>query len=778
METFFIETLASDVYGKALNVDLDRLSQAQIKYTLQELISYCSALTILHYDYSTLAARLSVYQLHQSTASSFSKAVRLQAAQSCSRLSPQFVDVVYKYKAIFDSYIDYSRDYKLSLLGIETMKNSYLLKNKDGVIMERPQDAYMRVAIMIYGMGKVVNIKMILLTYDLLSRHIITHASPTMFNAGTKKPQLSSCFLLNVNDNLENLYDMVKTAGIISGGGGGIGLCLSGIRAKNSFISGSGLRSNGIQNYIMLQNASQCYANQGGLRPGAYAVYLELWHQDIFTFLEMPRLKGQMAEQRLNAPNLKYGLWVPDLFMEILEDQIHNRGDGRWYLFSPDQAPNLHKVFDLERSQHENAHREFKKLYYQYVAEKRYTGVTTAKEIIKAWFKTVIQVGNPYIGFKDAINRKSNLSHVGTITNSNLCIEVTIPCWEGDKAEQGVCNLAAVNLAAFIRENGYDYRGLIEASGNVTENLDNIIDNGYYPTEATRRSNMRHRPIGIGVFGLADVFASLKIKFGSPEAIAMDEAIHAALYYGAMRRSIELAKEKGSHPSFPGSAASKGLLQPDLWVRCGDLIPSWEERVAQTTQGVLTRKSWRQLRLAAIQGVRNGYLTALMPTATSSNSTGKNECFEPFTSNLYTRRTLSGEFIVLNKYLIDDLKEINLWTEAIQLQLLNAGGSIQHILDIPAEIRDRYKTSREMNQKILTKHAAARNPFVSQSMSLNYYFYEPELSQVLTVLVLGWKKGLTTGSYYCHFSPGAGTQKKIIRNSEKACNADCEACLL
>lgn len=257
--------------------------------------------------------------------------------------------------------------------------------------MERPQDAYMRVAIMIYGMGRVVNMKMILLTYDLLSQHVITHASPTMFNAGTKKPQLSSCFLLNVNDNLENLYDMVKTAGIISGGGGGIGLCLSGIRAKNSFISGSGLKSNGIQNYIVLQNASQCYANQGGLRPGAYAVYLELWHQDIFTFLQMPRLKGQMAEQRLNAPNLKYGLWVPDLFMEILEDQIHNRGDGKWYLFSPDQAPNLHKVFDLERSQHENAHREFKSFTISMLLKKGTPASQRPKRLSKSGSKQLFK---------------------------------------------------------------------------------------------------------------------------------------------------------------------------------------------------------------------------------------------------------------------------------------------------------------------------------------------------------------------------------------------------
>jgi ribonucleotide reductase alpha subunit len=1027
--------LCSAAYGRDLcAIDISHITQlvttrfrnGMTTHDLDmETISVCASLSTNHRDYSSLAARLVISNLHKKTNNSFVKTMQLLST----RLSNEFISIVNRFGQEIDSRIDYGRDYKFSYFGIETMKRSYLLHDNDTV--ERPQHAYMRVALAIWccredKFGHLANEKIArdrleaaFHVYDLLSQHFISHASPTMFNAGTKLPQLSSCFLLSVDDDLDVLYEIVKSSGLISKCAGGIGIGLTRMRAKDAYICGSGGKSSGIENYIMLHNASQRYANQGGVRPGAFAMYLEVWHDDIFTHLEMGRLKGPRAEQRTNAPDLKYGLWVPDRFMEALEDELLNVDAGDWYLFSPDEAPGLEAVFDESRDRL-SSNRAFSALYDKYISEGRYRRKVKAGDIIKEWAKTVGQIGNPYIGFKDAINRKSNLSHVRTITQSNLCvsadtliltdqghkkigdlvdqkvtvwngiewseitvcqtgrncpmvcvdfdngaklictpdhhfylkdgtmrfainlkagdtlekcqwpiiydgeflefaysngimpvidknifsasifskvlwvegycngvntyynslglqipksnetqtirlllqtmgcnsngliiptenliilkklgfnprslrgvhldesvktlfdvsvvsvtrldekyntfcftepkrnrgvfngiltgqcIEVTIPSWHDedkiDEAEYGVCNLGAINLAAFVvsdasKQDGvrFEFQKLIDASKKITVNLDNIIDINFYPREPCKRSNMRHRPIGVGTIGLADVFARFKYAFGSDKAKKLDSAIHACIYYGCMYQSSLLGAKYGSHSSWEGSPAQRGLLQPDLWVMAGDLDKNWESEIETTTNNLLLSKDWVDLRSKVQKSLRNGYVTALMPTATSSNVVGSNECFEPFTTNLYTRKTLAGEFTMLNNYLFDEIEKLNLWNSDIRSALLTNAGSVQSIELLPEELRLRYKTAREINQCDITLHAAARNPFVSQSMSLNYYFGELTLSKLLTVIMLGWKKGLTTGSYYIHSSPAAGSQKIALG----ACTKKCTSC--
>ena len=758
--------------------------------------SVCAAQSTHHQDFSDLASRIIASDLQKRTDESFLATVnRLNnttsgSGENISRLDPEFVGIAHRAAEEIDRRLNFTRDFHFTCFGIQTMLRSYLLREteQDSPTVERPQHAYMRVALALCvcqsdkkGHEVAENIFRERLerafgVYDLLSTHRLTHASPTMFNAGTKHAQLSSCYLLSVDDNLDVLLQVDKDAGMISKWAGGIGICLTPMRAEGALIKSTGGKSSGLRRYISKLNASQLYVNQGGLRPGAYALYLETWHADIFTFLEMGRFKGVAV----NAPDLKYALWVNDMFMEAVVAELNvkaavSRGEhinekimaeaGNWHLFSPDRAPGLDKVHGDE----------FRILYTRYVAEQRYECVVKASTIMTEWFKTVAQKGNPYILFKDHINAKSNLAHYRTITNSNLCAEITIPCFhtEGmtEEAEYGTCNLAAIPLASFVVPDArasnpgrvrIDWAALIATAGVAIRNLDNVIDINFYPVEACRRSNMKHRPVALGVMGLADVFAKFKYAYGTPEARTLDRALHAAIYYGAMRSSSELGRERGNFASFEGSASQQGLLQPDIWVRSGHLEPAWEDEVTTTTDGAISATMWGELRSACSQYLRNAYVTADMPTATSSQATGQNECFEPFTSNLYTRKTLAGEFTLLNPYLLQELENLKLWDKDMCRDLIASAGSVQEISRVPSDLRRRYRTAREIDQRALTIHAKARNPFLSQTQSLNYYFGEPKLKDALTVIVKGWQEGLTTGSYYIHTQPATGSQKTSI----------------
>ena len=767
----------------------------------------CAAQSTRHRDYGDLAARIAVNNLQKSTADSFVETVRrLDAAvdpsgASISRIHPELVGIAERAGGEIDQRMDFGRDYLFTCFGISTMIHSYLLREtgQGSATVERPQHAYMRVAcaVCIGRPGRDGHkapedlfrkrLEQAFELYDLLSTHRLTHASPTMFNAGTKHPQLSSCYLLSVADDLNVLLQVDKDSGMISKWAGGIGACLTPMRAEGALIKSTGGKSSGVRRYIAKLNSSQLYINQGGLRPGAYALYLETWHADIFTFLEMGRFTGVAV----NAPDLKYALWVNDMFMEAVAEELRvkaalARGEhvdehtaataGDWYLFSPDRAPGLHQVYGVE----------FRELYNSYVKEVRYERVVKASTVMAEWYKTVAQKGNPYILFKDHINRKSNLSHYRTITCSNLCAEITIPCFheEGreDEAEYGTCNLGAVPLASFVLEadaagpRRMDWAALRHAAGVAIRNLDNVIDNNFYPVEACRRSNMKHRPVALGVIGLADAFAKLRIAYGSTAALALDRAIHATIYYGAMAASSALGKERGNFETFENSAAQRGLLQPDLWVECGHLEAGWADEVCAVTGGAISPADWRNLRESCRAHLRNAYVTADMPTATSSQTTGQNECFEPFTSNLYTRKTQAGEFIVLNAHLQQELADLGVWDDDMRRDLIAAAGSVQSITRVPGDIRRRYRTARELDQRLLTLHAKARNPFLSQSQSLNYYFKTPRLRDALAVVLMGWKEGLTTGCYYMHTQPAAGAIQTPAAREEPAGGARAAVC--
>jgi ribonucleoside-diphosphate reductase alpha subunit len=755
-----------------------------------------------------------------------------------SRLRPEYAALVERFADEIDQRLRFAEDYRFDYFGIETMRRSYLLGVADDGepagkrVYERPQHAYMRVALCVcccQADGRAhelpedeirPRLQRAFEVYDQLARHLYTHASPTMFNAGARYCQLSSCFLFAVDDDMGVLLGMLRGVGLCSQRGGGIGLCVTPMRGLNARIGSTGGRvRRGVQGYGQLHDALQRYADQGSMRPGAFALYLEVWHSDIFTFLEMGRHKGPLHARGEAAPHLKYALWVPDLFMEALEAELAEKGKplgeqdptaGDWHLFSPDEAPGLHRVYDACRGDCSlsvggdkttgTGERQFTALYRHYVRKGRYRRVVKASELMQAWFESVAQLGYPYLLFKDAVNRKSNLSHVRTISNSNLCAEITIPAWEDEgrpeEAEYAVCNLGALNLASFVVPDAaadspgrvrVDFPALAEAAGGLLESLDNIIDINHYPVEACRRSNLRHRPVGIGTSGLADVLACFRYAFGSLEARRLDEALHATVLWGALDRSAALAQTRGSFESFSGSPAARGLLQPDLWERAGDLKAGWEERISRTTGGFLTPARWEEMRARVREGLRNGYLTALMPTATSSSAVGVNECFEPFTSMCYKRRTSAGEFVILNRHLVRELEERGLWGDEASRHLGDPeqAGSVQRLPGLPDDLRRRYRTARELPPTDVVQHAAARGPFVDQSMSMNHFYGELTLKKVLTAVRRAWRLGLKTGAYYIH-STAAGSapalQKTVsgtaARSEAAACSqaGECESC--
>jgi ribonucleoside-diphosphate reductase alpha subunit len=797
-------------YGPTLDtidspsITADVVSRFRSGITTRELDAETAAICIgrasHHSDYEWLAARIYVSDLHKRTPASMLGMVRAMIAAAPSRanvrMSDEMIAIIGRASTAIDARMDFTRDYRLRFFGYQTIARSYLLRPStrsnlspilDDQLMERPQHLYMRVALGIFvclpnkqghlGASEEFNARLqdAFTFYDTISMQHISNASPTMLNAGTVVPQLSSCFQLSTGDDLASLFDTVKSAGLISKWSGGISLWLHNIRADGAPIRSTGGRSSGIKRYVKILNEVQMYVNQGGNRPGAFAIYLGVDHADIFDFLKLARLKGPDTLGPISSPDLKYALWVSDMFMEALTNQIQNPNDptaGDWYLFCPDSAPGLHTAYGDE----------YRALYNKYVSEGNYVKCVKAGDIIAEAFKTWAQVGIPYVLFKDAINNKSNMKNVAPICSSNLCCEITIPSWSefdapdfakyhpdnGAGGEFGVCNLAAVCLENFVTyspdgDPWIDYRGIIDAAATEARALNKLIDLNHYPSEECRRSNQRHRPIGVGIMGLADVLAIMKVVYGSAEAAAIARAISASVYYGALSESCRIAAIDAPYATFSGSPISKGKLQPDLWVDAGNLQIGWESDIADTTGGIIKSSDWSALRSSAMCGVRNAYVTAYMPTATTSNVVGQNECFEPFTSNIYTRKTLAGEFLVVNRHLMAELTELKLWDDNLRREIIADSGSVRDNTRIPQEIRRRYRTVREIHPSFLIKMAKSMSPFICQSMSMNLFLDEPNLPKIIRFLIEGWKAGLKTGMYYCHTAPAAGSQKTSVR---------------
>ena len=670
-----------------------------------------------HPDYSKLAARICVDDLHRSTKETFSEVITdlrefvdPESGAHAPLISSDVYEVIMAHKDTLDSYIDYDRDFNYDYFGFKTLERSYLLK-LNGAVAERPQHMLMRVAVGIHH----ENIDKALETYDLMSQGFFTHATPTLFNSGTPKPQMSSCFLLTMqDDSLVGIYDTLKQCALISKSAGGIGLSIHHIRSKGSYIKGTNGESNGIVPMLRVFNDTARYVDQGGgKRKGSIAIYLEPWHPDIIAFLDLRKNHGK---EELRARDLFYALWTPDLFMERVEQ------NADWSFFCPNECPGLQDAYG----------EDFKKLYESYEAQ------GLARETIPArtvWDKIVeaqIETGTPYMLYKDAANMKSNQQNLGTIRSSNLCTEIIEYT---AKDEVAVCNLASIALPRFVNQKTkeFDHQKLYDVTYHVTGNLNRVIDVNYYPVEEARNSNMRHRPIGLGVQGLADTFAMLGHYFESDEAKKLNKEIFETIYFAACSASMDAAKVEGPYSSFQGSPASKGILQFDLW-NMNDHSGRWD---------------WDSLKSDIVKnGMRNSLLLAPMPTASTSQILGNNECFEAFTSNLYVRRTLSGEFIVPNKHLIKDLIDLGLWSLEMKDEILRHKGSIQNIVGIPDHIKELYKTTWEIKQKNVIDMAADRGAYIDQSQSMNIHMIDANAAKVTSMHFYGWKKGLKTGMYY------------------------------
>jgi len=673
-----------------------------------------AALTVKHPDYALLASRIAVSNLHKNTTKSFSNTMRLLyncTDSKTGKLLPLIADDVMKIiednAELLDSTIIYDRDYGFDYFGFKTLEKSYLLK-LDGVIVERPQHMYMRVSIGIHKN----DIESAIKTYHLMSERWFTHATPTLFNAGTPKPQMSSCFLLTMKeDSIDGIYDTLKQTAKISQSAGGIGLAIHGIRATGSYIGGTNGTSNGIIPMLKVFNDTARYVDQGGgKRKGAFAVYLEPWHADVFEFLDLRKNHGK---EEMRARDLFYALWIPDLFMKRVE------ADGDWSLFCPNEAPGLHETWG------EN----FETLYQQYEEEGRARKTIKAQELWFAILEAQIETGTPYLLYKDAANGKSNQQNLGTIKSSNLCTEI-IEYTSPD--EVAVCNLASLALPRYVINGKFNHDKLYEVTYEATKNLNKIIDYNYYPVEEARNSNMRHRPIGLGVQGLADVFILLRLPFESEEARTLNKEIFETIYFAAMTASKDLAKVQGPYETYAGSPVSKAQFQFDLW----GVEPT-------------LRWDWYSLKAEVLKyGVRNSLLVAPMPTASTSQILGNNECFEPYTSNIYVRRVLSGEFVVVNKHLLNDLIELNLWDDEMKNRIISQNGSIQKIDGIPDAIKEVFKTVWEIKQRTLIDMAADRGAYICQSQSLNLFVDAPTTSKLTSMHFYGWRKGLKTGMYY------------------------------
>lgn len=700
-----------DVAKKVIEGIYDGVTTSELDNLAAET---AASLTTKHPDYALLASRIAVSNLHKNTTKSFSDTMRNlyeYKDKASGRNTPMIADdvmaIIEVNAELLDSSIIYDRDFGFDYFGFKTLEKSYLLRI-NGHIVERPQHMYMRVAV---GIHK-EDIESAIKTYSLMSERWFTHATPTLFNAGTPKPQMSSCFLLTMkDDSIDGIYDTLKQTAKISQSAGGIGLAIHNIRATGSYIGGTNGTSNGLVPMLKVFNDTARYVDQGGgKRKGAFAIYLEPWHADVFDFLDLRKNHGK-EENR--ARDLFYALWVCDLFMKRVE------ADEEWSLFCPNEAPGLHEC-------HGEA---FEKLYTQYEAEGRARKTIKAQELWFAILDSQIETGTPYLLYKDAANNKSNQQNLGTIKSSNLCTEI-MEYTSTD--EVAVCNLASLALPRFVCEGKFDFHKLFEVTYQATKNLNKIIDNNYYPVEEARNSNVRHRPIGLGVQGLADVFILLRLPFESEMAKMLNKNIFETLYFAAMTASKDIAKEEGSYQTFAGSPLSKGIFQFDMWG-------------VQPTD----RHDWDTLRQEVMEfGVRNSLLVAPMPTASTSQILGNNECFEPYTSNIYTRRVLSGEFIIVNKHLLKDLVQLGLWNNTMKNIIISNNGSVQNIEEIPADIKELYKTVWEIKQRNIIDMAADRGAYICQSQSLNLFVDNPTAAKLTSMHFYAWKKGLKTGMYY------------------------------
>ncbi|MGQ3013456.1 MAG: ribonucleoside-diphosphate reductase subunit alpha [Flavobacteriales bacterium] len=688
-----------------------------------------ATLTVRHPDYALLASRIAVSNLHKNTEKSFSKTMEMlyvyidpKTNERAALLADDVYEVIQKNAELLDSTIIYDRDYNFDYFGFKTLEKSYLLK-LDGKTAERPQHMYMRVAIGIHKN----DIQAAIETYHLLSEGWFTHATPTLFNAGTPKPQMSSCFLLTMKeDSIAGIYDTLKQCAKISQSAGGIGLSIHNIRAKGSYIKGTNGTSNGIVPMLRVFNDTARYVDQGGgKRKGSFAVYIEPWHDDIFDFLDLRKNHGK---EELRARDLFLALWVPDLFMKRVKE------DGHWTLFCPNEAPGLSEAYGPE----------FETLFVKYENEGKGRRTIKARDLWAAVLDAQIETGTPYILYKDAANLKSNQKNLGTIKSSNLCTEImeyTSP------EEVAVCNLASIALPKFVTEDKqFDFNRLFEVTYVATKNLNKIIDFNYYPVPEARYSNLRNRPIGLGVQGLADTFVRMRLPFDSDEAKTLNRDIFEAIYFAALTASKDLAKEHGAYETYEGSPISKGIFQFDMW----NVKPS-------------NRWEWDVLREEILKhGVRNSLLMAPMPTASTAQILGNNECFEPFSSNMYTRNVLSGTFPVVNKYLLNDLVSLGLWNEGMKNKIMTHNGSIQNIPEIPDNIKALYKTVWEIKQRDLVDMAADRGAFIDQSQSLNIFIDQPNHAKLTSMHFYGWEKGLKTGMYYLRTKPASQAIKFTV----------------
>ena len=729
------------LYDKISTTKIDELSAEQ-----------CASMASIHPDYNVLAGRIVVSNHHKNTPTSFTEAISLLYnnvdvhGNHTPLVSEELYSVVNKYPKELDAICDYKKDYLIEYFGFKTLERAYLMKI-NGKTIERPQHMWLRVAIGIHG----DNLQKIVETYDLMSNKYFTHATPTLFNAGTPHPQLSSCFLIAMEeDSMEGIYNTLKDCAMISKWSGGIGLHIHNIRAAGSKIRGTNGASNGIVPMLKVFNNTAKYANQGGKRNGSFAIYLEPWHADLELFLQMRKNHG---DEELKARDLFYALWMPDLFMERIKT------GGQWTFMCPDECPGLSDVWGDD----------FKALYTKYESEGKGRKTVLARDI---WFQILdsqMETGTPYLVYKDAANKKSNQKNVGTIKSSNLCSEIIE---YSDNTETAVCNLGSIALPAFIDNTQnppvFDYEKLHQITRVLTYNLNRIIDVNFYPTEKTKKSNMRHRPIGIGVQGLADVFMMMNVPFHSDSAKELNRNIFETIYHGALEESTEIAVKEGSYETFEGSPASQGILQFDMWnVDPGNDRYDWSELKARIQK----------------QGLRNSLLLAPMPTASTSQILGYNECIEPITSNIYSRRTLAGEFIIANKYLMNDLIQLGLWNEKIKNNIIANNGSIQQIDIIPEHIRNKYKTVWEMPMRQLIDMAADRGAFICQSQSLNLWLEDPNYSTLTSMHFYAWSKGLKTGIYYLRRRGRHQAQQFTIEVEKKVDNNHitdedtiCESC--
>jgi len=696
-----------------------------------------ATMTTTHPDYAKLAARISVSNLHKNTKKSFSETmsdlytyVNPRNGKKSPLLADEVHDIISKNAELLDSTIIYNRDFHYDYFGFKTLERSYLLK-LNGKVAERPQHMLMRVSIGIH----MDDLDSAIETYNLMSKKYFTHATPTLFNAGTPKPQMSSCFLLTTkDDSIDGIYDTLKQTAMISQSAGGIGLSIHNIRATGSYIAGTNGTSNGIVPMLRVFNDTARYVDQGGgKRKGSFAIYLETWHADIFDFLD---LKKNHGKEEMRARDLFYAMWISDLFMKRVKD------DDKWTLMCPNECPGLQDCYGDE----------FDKLYLKYESENKGRKTIRARDLWDKILESQIETGTPYMLYKDAANRKSNQKNLGTIKSSNLCTEIMEYTSEDEVA---VCNLASIALPMFVKENSFDHEELFRVTKQATINLNRVIDRNYYPVPEAKNSNFRHRPIGLGVQGLADAFIMLRLPFTSDEAKKLNQEIFETIYFAALTASMEEAQKDGSYKTYKGSPISKGEFQHNLWgIKDNELSGRWD---------------WGSLRKEIKKhGVRNSLLVAPMPTASTSQILGNNECFEPYTSNIYTRRVLSGEFIVVNKHLLEDLVKLGLWTEDLKQELMKANGSVQHIDIIPEDIKELYKTVWELSMKDIIDMSRHRGYFIDQSQSLNLFMEGATMAKLTSMHFYAWKSGLKTGMYYLRTKSAVDAIKFTLDNKKKA----------